>query len=202
MKILASLLFLTAVVLSPADEVIINFQSPELRDHANVPLVDGRLVLLIANVGSANTAGTGFSTLTAGNLNVGDYLNGGLYQIIMRAQIDSSWDGPGTFIDSAAHIPLQQNPFPNLSTGDQLAVVWFSNLNYATSYSSSANLPYGLYSLSAWQVPSPGFIPDFSVPAGTVASYLTLSAIPEPSTYAIIFGALALGLAAYRQRSR
>ena len=42
--------------------------------------------------------------------------------------------------------------------------------------------------------------PSFSVPASALTLSQTVTAVPEPSTYAVVFGALALGFVAYRRR--
>jgi len=179
--------------------VTINFGSPQLLDSASDPLVDGSLVLLLSNVATPSTSGAGFGTLSAGTLNVGDML--GAYQILGRASV-SEFSLPGEFADTTGFIELTTSPFPNLSTGDQLAVAWFSTLTGASDYSLVGGTSYGLYTIdssSAWQIPTAGTTLDVTVPSGTAASF---TAIPEPAAYAALAGLFALTLAAVRRRTK
>jgi hypothetical protein len=181
-----------------AQSVQINYGGLDFRTSSDTSLIDGNLVLLLANVATPTTAGTGFgSTLSAGPLNVGDLFNG-TYQILGRTVIDTGFGTTGS-----VNLSLTSGLFPNLSTGDQLAVVWFPTLTNA-DLSMMSGVSYGLYSgaSSSWWVPAAGGTVSLSVPDGTMASFVSVSAIPEPSTYAAIFGGLALGFATWRRRGQ
>ncbi len=195
------LLFVCGLSAARAQFVTINFQSSQLTDSTGTPLANGSLVVLLANVASPTTAGAGFSTLSAGSLNVGDLLNNGAYQVLGRAAVDAfSFDGE--FTGSTGSIQLGGLLFPNLSTGDQLAVAWFPSLSETTDFSMATATSYGLYTLdlsSVWQTPSPASTIDVEVPFATAA---LLTAVPEPATYAALAGALVLGLALHRKRRR
>ena len=174
-----------------AQFVTINFGGTNFLDGSSTTVPDGRLVLLLANTG-----GAGFAQLQAGSLNVGSILNG-TYQVLARAAVDN---GIGT-TGSANNIQLGGATFPNLSTGDQLAVVWFPTLSAASDFSVISGASYGLYTVnssSAWEVPAAGSNITLTVPGGQVANLVT--AIPEPATYAIVVGLATLGVATMRRR--
>ncbi|HVU25443.1 MAG TPA: hypothetical protein VHE13_15050 [Opitutus sp.] len=184
-----------------ADTVLINFQGDQVTDQFNVGLVDGSLVLLVANVATPSTAGAGFGLLEPGTLNIGDLLNGE-YQILGRGAV-AEFSLPGEFAATTGAIPLTGGSFPNLSTGDQLAILWFPDLAESTDFSLVAGTSYGLYTVdadTAWQVPvggTPSF--DVTVPSGTAAAY-TVAAVPEPSAFAALAGLSVLGWRVVRRR--
>ncbi len=92
--------------------------------------------------------------------------------------------------------------FPNLSTGDQLAVVWFPTLSFSSDFSLTNGTSYGLFTVNSstdWQVPAGGGAISPVVPIGSMAS---LTAIPEPSTYAMLAGLATLGFAVGRRRQK
>lgn len=194
---LCSILPLTLI---KADTVTINFQGDQVTDSSNIPLVDGSLVLLLANVATPTTSGAGFGTIDAGTLNIGDVLNG-QYQILGRGEVDQ-FDLPGEFSAAASAISLQGDMFPNLSTGDQLAVVWFSTLSASSDYLLPAGTSYGLYTVDddvAWEVPVGGTVEfDVTVPRGSKAMQ-TVAAVPEPATWTALAG---LGVLAWAIKFR
>jgi len=169
-----------------------------VNDSSGSPVGNGELVLLIANEsGSAS-----FNTLTAGAIGQGLFLDGS-YQILSTTNTNTDFGTPGAFANS---VTLNYTgTYQNLSAGDQLAVVWFTNVS-ASSPTLSANESYGLFTLnnSTWQTPDNSGGPaeiSLTVPDGENASLETLSAVPEPGTYALIAGAAALLFAAWRRRS-
>ena len=175
-----------------AQFVTVNFGGTNFLDGSSTTVSDGRLVLLLANTG-----GAGFGQLQAGSLNVGSILNG-TYQVLARAAVDNGFGTTG----SANNIQLGGATFPNLSTGDQLAVVWFPTLSAASDFSVISGASYGLYTVnssSAWEVPATGSNITLTVPGGQVANLVT--AIPEPGAYAALMGLATLGLAAWRRRT-
>jgi hypothetical protein len=186
---------------SAQSTVQINYGGLDFRTNSNTTVTDGSLVLLLANVATSTTAGIGFgNTLSAGSLNLGDLLSG-TYQILGRAEADSSFGTTGS-----ANLTLTSGQYPNLSTGDQLAIAWFPTLTAASSFSLINGVSYGLFTVNAstaWQVPAGGStLPTINVPDGIQAAFLSTSAIPEPSTYAALLGVAVLGLAFHRRRRR
>lgn len=73
------------------------------------------------------------------------------------------------------------------------------NVNSLWSMSGSDTFSLYLFGNSGWDEAGPDASPTIGLGGAT---FDNLSAIPEPSTYAAIFGALALGLAAWRRRPR
>jgi hypothetical protein len=202
-SVLRLLPLLAAFALRAHASVTITFGGDDFRTSSNGSLLDGSLVLLLAKT---TGAATGFSTLQAGALNVGDFLNGN-YQVLGRTGVDSSSTAHLTPGASGATNPiaLASGSFADLTTGDQLAVVWFPDLTALSSFSFSSGASYGLYTVdnsSTWQVPADGSTFDVKVPDGVIASFTAISAIPEPSTYAALTGLAVLGIAGWRRRKR
>lgn len=186
-----------------AQTVTMSFSAGRLYDSGGSLLPNGTLVLFLSD-----TLQNGFGTLSAGSLNVGDYLNGD-NQILARAVIDSGFNGTGTTSGTTGAITLAGGSFPQLTTGDPVAVAWFVGLT-GSSFSLSSGASYGLFTDSGWTVPSGGSTVDFPflTSASGHGSYsdtlgratLTTTAIPEPSTYAASAGVAMLALAFYRRR--
>ncbi|MFA6288053.1 MAG: hypothetical protein WC661_11775 [Opitutaceae bacterium] len=204
------LLGLLAASALRAQSVTINFVSGHLYDDSGVLLPTNNLVLLIAD-----TSGNGFGALLPGStLNAGDFLNSD-DQILGRALILGN--GTGSATGSATTIPLASAPYTTLTSGDPIALIWFSMLTGSSTVISSGNT-YGLFSnpsLTAtvdgdpWVIPSSGSTIDLNfktlAASGThaeTAAYATLTAIPEPATYAALAGLFALTLAAVRRRTK
>lgn len=186
-----------------AQTVTLDFSAGRLFDSSGTLLPNGTLAILVAD-----TLQNGFGTLQAGTLNVGDYLNGD-NQILARGTINNGFFGLGTAGGSSDELTLQAGSFPQLSTNDPLAVIWFNGLT-AGSFSVSAGTAYGTFTGSSWLVPAEGSTESFQFfTASRGGSYddilgranLFVTAIPEPSTYATLAGALALALACYRRRN-
>lgn len=205
---LAALLVLLASA-AKAQTFSIDFQAGVLTDRFGDPLSDGRLVLLVADTGN-----DGFGPLLSGRaLHTGSFLNSD-DQILFGTSIDSDSFGAGSIVGSATG--LKFSDFPSLTVGRSLALIWFSS---ATSESLSGGEEYGLFTGgltplagNPWAVPAQGALIELSfltdaVDEGVYSSLLgqtshTVSAIPEPSTYAVLLGLAVLGFAAYRRRSR
>lgn len=200
--LLLAALLLAGAALGRAQSVTLQFSAGRLYDSSGSLLGDGGLVLLLAD-----TQQNGFGTLAAGNIDIGDYLSGGL-QVLGRTTVNAM-NGTASAAGTTNSIPLGAGSFPQLSTGDRLAIAWFPTLG-ASSFSFVSGTSYGLFSDATWLVPSAGAIVTFEfftiARGGSYNDALgqaTLSAIPEPSTSVAIMGAAALGLAAWRrQRQR
>ncbi len=210
-KFLIAAAMLCIALASLRADVTIKFSGDSLLDNHGQPLANGSLVILLADVGTSSTSPTSFETLVPGTLGIGDYLNGGRYQVLGRTYVDElSFEGQ--FAGIADSLSLGSGNFPHLNTGDQLAVAWFPTLIGSEhfgvpDYELLVGYSYGLYTLANdpfWQVPADGTIlaDNYAiVPGGTAASY-TVSAIPEPSTYAALLGLAVLGFAVHRRHHR
>ena len=186
-----------------AAEVTITASAGRLFDADGNQLPSGRLVLLIAD-----TAQDGFGTFISGRgLTAGSFLNGD-DQIVGRMFTDSLGETAGQF--NAVQLSA------DLSAGDALAVAWFSTLNGSSAKLSPGDR-YGLVFGSTpddgdpWEVPTAGsVISIYFLTSSAGGSHLdteayathTVSAIPEPSTYAALLGLAALGFTVYRRRHR
>jgi hypothetical protein len=192
-KIFVSFLLLGAATLSRAT-VTIDFTVGILNDvTGSTPVADGSLIQLIGssdNVFAAPTPGA---------------FIGGNDVLLFSGSFDSSTSGgtTGAMLFSLSNITL--------TPGTNLLLRWFPTLT-GGSGSPGGLTPYGEYgSLTdgSWVSPANGStvsINLLTVSAGgsTLDSFgnasLSTAAIPEPSTYAAIFGVMALGLVAYRRR--
>jgi hypothetical protein len=166
-----------------------------VNDGMGNPVADNQLVLLIAN----ESGSTGFNTLMAGSITPGGFLDGS-YQIL-DIQGTFNFGTPGSL---GNEIQLNYTgTYQNLQAGDQLAVVWFTDVSSNSTVLTAGNI-YGLYTENdaTWQAPSANGEADLTIPGGQDANMTTtsLSAVPEPSTYALIVGAAALLFAAWRRR--
>ena len=174
--------------------VIINFDVGVLANASgSTPVADGSLIQIIAssdNVFAAPTAGA---------------FIGGNDVLLFSGSFDSST----TSVTGAMSISLSNL---TLAQGTNLLARWFPTLTTA-SLTPGAGTAYGQYgSLTdvSWVSPADGTTANpqmltSSSGFGSAANsngyaILTVAAVPEPSTYAALFGAAALGLVAWRRR--
>lgn len=105
-----------------------------------------------------------------------------------------------------------------ISQGDSLGFYWFTNLSPGDTV--TAGTSYGFFRSDsvlsgsgadfAWSVPADGSIIELSAYLDSITGSsdgisnstfsASLTVVPEPATYAAIFGVLALALVAYRRR--
>ena len=136
----------------------------------------------------------------------------GTEQLIAGFSLQSSTvDGspPGSFDHFVSGVNLSG---PNFVAGQQLAIEWFPTLSAASNPTApGAGTSFGSYTDPTWLVPSDsGFVSYLmqTVSAGGPVlnsdgqATQTVGGIPEPSTYALLGGLAALGLAASRRRAR
>lgn len=207
-RIFCAAMGLLAFSFAQAQTVTINLTASRLYDSSGTMLNTGGLVLLVAD-----TSHNGFGSFLSGSsLSAGSFLNVD-DQILGFTTILGN--GTGTAFSSFASIPLASSPYTNLTTGDPLAVVWFSTLTGSSTTLAVGN-SYGLFSSTSlstdgdpWATPADGATIDLVfktlLAGGTHAeseayAAYTVSAIPEPSTYAAIVGSLILGVAFRRRR--
>jgi len=208
---LLALLALAGFTTASAQSVTISMGAGTLYNDTGTMLTSGRLVLLVAD-----TNQNGFGALfTGSHLTAGSFLNGD-DQILGRAFTEADGGAAAQF----NLIPLASNPTPGLftqlTTGDHLAIIWFSLLGEDATQLAYMD-SYGLFSSSSltldgdpWQIPSGGstisinFLTQDALgthPETDAFANLTVSAVPEPATYAALLGLTVLGLAAWRRRS-
>lgn len=172
-----------------------------LRDESGAFTSPSTLVLLVADID-----GNGFSSPTTG----------------YSTAIDSSWGIDdkvvGRFDDTLNDIPgvfSLQVDGADVYAGKTIALYWFSTLTIASnSLSEGAN--YGTTSdlNTGWVAPAVGATDNLSFlganSTGTLGSgpytnsqmsaNLTISAVPEPATYAALFGVASIGFCVWRKR--
>jgi hypothetical protein len=180
--------------------VTIDFQVGVLANSdGSVPIADGMLVQLIA----APTTG-GFMAPTPTTFISGSEI------MLWTGAFDSSTTGFNGVMDIAP-APISISTLP---AGWALMVQWFPTLGSAAGAPGNSTA-YGQYSTindGTWVSPADAAVVTFTFLTlsgtggnGTSADSLgfatsTTAPIPEPSTYAAILGAMALGFVAYRRR--
>ena len=187
-------------------------QAENLRVDGSSNAPDGSLGLLVAD-----TNNDGFGSFQAGNIGIDSFIDGSDDMVIGRfgAVVFSAGT---TYIDRS----LEAIPFRNgWDQGDRLALFWLPELTLG----DTSVLPgdkYGLYApqigeekdgSNQWVTPTDGtgnytlkFFTEDAVRFGMgsnlpSAAFANLLVIPEPQTYALIFGGLTLlGLRIVRRR--
>lgn len=168
------------------------------------PISDGSLIQLIA---APTTGGLVAPTATA--------FTSGSEVLLWSGAFNSATTGTTGSMDIAPG-PL------TITAGWAFMVQWFPTLTTAASAPGNST-PYGQYKGQfspdgsivgdlAWTAPADGSTVSYnfltvSSGAGSIANSAAAATqstapIPEPSTYAAIFGVCALGLAAYRRRQQ
>jgi hypothetical protein len=182
--------------------------------------------LLIATIASANVTFNGTALLNTPGLAAGDVgillvdnSNSGFSSISIRA--GSSLTSSSTYGDFSAltsgtastifggtslALPLSNYSLPSVAnTGDKFAILVFST-SLTTAIGGDT---YKIWTDSSWVIPADGSTTSFQItPANGFFTTLTsassfngtVSAIPEPATYAALFGLGVLGMAAFRRR--
>lgn len=93
------------------------------------------------------------------------------------------------FITGMVEVPLAQ-----ISQNNPFAIIWF--------VSNSANIGdyYGILTSDTWLLPADGqvFAEYRDLTGGSIAAQYVI--VPEPSTYALAFGGLALGVVLWRRK--
>lgn len=214
MKLLFGLfgLLFTGPFVTHATVTLSTGQVASLRDDSGSAVAVGRVALLVADFSNDGLLNLGGTFLSEGN-----YLAGGTDDQILAvgftSEIESGIVGynfSGTTFDYSG----------NFGTGDNLYVLWLptiSNHNIIVA----AGLSYGQYrsgivdaesgSDIAWIAPADGgayslaafdtsINPSGIASPGDLTASLTTSAVPEPATYAALFGLAAVGFCAWRKR--
>mgnify|MGYP001440911637 CR=1 FL=1 len=178
----------------------------------------GSLSASVTRVGAGSNAGSGFMSITNGTLNAGNMTIGGSSATTQRTGVfqingaGSTISGGtltvtnyGTLDFNFGATGISTLNFDSISLGETSTVLidgaaytggsgTFTLLSAATSltgYNAS------LFSIAGF---GPAYTTELGFDADARSVVLTVTAIPEPATYALAFGALALGLVAYRRK--
>ncbi|MFH1500275.1 MAG: PEP-CTERM sorting domain-containing protein [Verrucomicrobiota bacterium] len=160
------------------------------------PLQEGRLIYAVTS-----------ATNTFSGPVDGSFVSGDEY-VLGSWTVDTEVAGLGSFSVVLNGLSLNAS----VVTGQQIGLYWFDELNFG-SLSPSSGDSYGFYSDAAWLIPADGATGSYSLitssldPSGVVAdsntiASLTVGAIPEPSSFALLFGAAAIGMVGCRRRQR
>ena len=201
---------LFAGVVAAHGGVTITFRVDQVYDTDGAPVSVSGLGMIIADID-----GDGFGAIQSGGIGVGDFI-GSSDSILYRADFSSA-DGttPGIWFESLSNITLTAG----WTQGDALAFVWVPHLTTA-SLSVSEGEFYGLATYSSWVTPADGGSVTYQLISSTnngvftpTPDYPTLqlpdvqlratnivSAVPEPSAFALIAGTLGLAFVAGRRR--
>lgn len=120
---------------------------------------------------------------------------------------DSGFAGEGSYEVLLSGIELS----PSIAAGSRIAIYWFSGLSLGVE-SPSAGDAYGFYSDPAWVIPADGALAvsytletesiGGSIPNSMALASFVVSAVPEPSTFGLLFGLSALGWVTCRRGKR
>lgn len=191
---LVLLLVLSAVGLR-AQTITIDFSLGVLSNAAGTALADGALVQIIASPDATFAAPTGTTFVSGGDL------------LVYSVGLDSASGGmAGATVINPGALSLSSTPI----AGYNLIARWFPTLTTASSAPGygTAYGQWGFPNDASWFAPAPPGTSSYSfltVAAGGAnadtlgRASLSTAAIPEPSTYAAIAGALALGAVGYRR---
>jgi hypothetical protein len=160
------------------------------------PTFDGFLVSSNLFSATNNTYNRGFQTSIFSNGSATDGTEAGYVNNITLATSTAvilSYDA-GTKMLTASFDGNTTNGYDSFALSSQSV-----NANTLWGMSGSDTFSLYLFGNSGWDEAGPDVSPTL---AAGEATFDNLSAIPEPSTYAAMAGALALGLAAWRRRAR
>ncbi len=179
-------------------------------DNGTTMAPSNSLVLLVAD-----TTGGGFGNLDVGNITVGSTINTGGNDLVVG--LLSIYNGQPGLLYSTFNTSL----FGAWDAGDPLAIYWIPSLTISNTTVGSG-VSYGWFTDSsaaggsaAWITPADGSnvnplyfstVSDIfgEVNAASNAGYASLSTsatvVPEPSTFGLLGGLLALGVAFWRRR--
>lgn len=199
-KTLIFALSMCLISICRSQTVTLNIQSGIMSNSVGTVVPDGSLFQVIASPDAT------FAAPTAGS-----FTGGSNDIVIFSYAVNSVASGASGYVLTA--------PVINLSTyaiaGDFLELRWFPTLTTGSA-SPGGSTFYGQYgyaeqSTSAWIAPASGQTLSYAflttsaggTLADTVGQAMSQTApIPEPSTYAAIFGVAALGFVAYRRRQQ
>jgi hypothetical protein len=181
-----------------AQDFNINIYAERLDDAADSPMALDGLVLVVAS-----TEGEDFAPPTPASFVQGDDI------ILGKFSLDSGF-GAGVFDRN-----LSGNFTGSLSAGDPLRLYWFPSLTVSAT-EPGADALYGTYrsdspeeeNLSPWRMPagaslvSIAFFTADAVGGGPNSALAgnALTPVPEPSTYAAVFGLACLGWAVAKRK--
>jgi hypothetical protein len=202
----AALVFLACVPARATISFVVN--ADQLLNVGNIVIPDGAAVFIVAA-----TSG-GFSNPVAGNYTPGSsWTVGGNTDLVIYAVGSETESGEQGVVDSNPTLTLGNG----WVAGDQLALYWFPSITYSALGTVLTNgTGFGTFNSSStgddapdWVTP-PNGSSDWNLlyltpggnllgPGNDVGKFGTIGAVPEPSTFALIGGVLALGLVLRRR---
>lgn len=193
---LRSLVLLSALALAPASVhsqvITLNIDAERLDDQNGNPMPATGLVVAVADRNEDD-----YGPVTT------DWFASGDDFVFGSWQIQNSL-GNGVFESGTFSVTLENG----LDAGDPFKLMWFPTLTTTNVASIPLGTPYGEYKNDpTWVFHSVGlasfaFVTEDADGGGTVgvSGDATLTVVPEPSTYAAVFGLACLGWAVAKRR--
>lgn len=209
------LISVIAVAASVEGTVTLTYQFSGLLTSSSASVPIGSVGVIVADTSGDGfladyiTGSASFSDFAGTSLTIGSNLGSSSDDTIISVFTAIDLGGGFTGFNDQETITLSGS----LGTGDNLALYWFPDVSVNSiagavsqyGFFRTDSISSGSGSQMAFVMPADGV--NLTLASASVSiggdipdSALTAVAVPEPSTYAAILGALALGFVAYRRR--
>lgn len=216
-RILLGIIALCTSATTTLASVTISFTAVELKSFDNSPAPLGSKAILVVDVDGSGFVGdyinssADFGAFDGLSLTIGSTIGASTNQLLYVFDVIDFDDGGPFGVNDEFEFDL----VGGISTNDEIALYWFPEISSTTITGSlfqygffrSDTFDVNMGATSAFFIPADGNLDSIAVASidiggSTPTSALTAMAIPEPSTYAALFGGAAVVLIWMRRRRR